>query len=197
VDGETNVITTYVGGLVSPEGVHADSEGNVYFSDTGADCVKRKDAETGVVTVFAGICGSRGFSGDNGPATSAQLDNPCGICMDDSQNLYIADSNNGRIRKVDAVTQNITTVIDGMSSPEGVDVDASGNIYASDRVLTCIKRKDAQTGDVTVIAGMCGFSGYTGDGGPATSAKLYNQIGIGLKETASIASFEKVTELYK
>jgi DNA-binding beta-propeller fold protein YncE len=182
---------------VTPQGVHADSGGNVYFSDTGNDCVKRKDAETGAVTVVAGICGSRGFSGDGGPATSAQLDTPCGIYLDENQNLYIADSGNGRVRKVNAATQNITTVMDGMSSPEGVDVDASGNIYASDRPMTCVKRKDAQTGDVTVFAGICGSSGYSGDGGPATSAEFYNQIGIGLKETASNAQLEKITGLYK
>jgi sugar lactone lactonase YvrE len=198
VDGETGVITTFVGGLVNPEGVHADSAGNVYFSDTNAHCVKRKDADTGAVTVVAGICGSQGFSGDGGPATSAKLKDPSGIFVDAGQNLFIGDVGNNRIRKVDAATQNITTLVEGgIDSPTGIYVDAEGTLYFSDRTYHCIKRRDASTGDVTTIAGICYSNGYSGDGGPATSAELNLPAGIDIKEVALTASFERVTEIYK
>ncbi|MBW2596747.1 MAG: hypothetical protein JRC93_12420, partial [Deltaproteobacteria bacterium] len=129
--------------------------------------------------------GTDGFSGDGGPATEAQLDSPTSVTVDSSGNLFIADSDNFRIRKVDP-SGIITTVAgngtygysgDGGPATEaqlswtyGVAVDASGNMYIVDTYNQCIRKVDA-SGIITTVAGD-GISGYNGDGIPATGASL-------------------------
>ena len=151
--------------------------------------VRRVDAVTGDITTYAGDS-TPGFSGDDGQATSAQLNGPYGLAFDSADNLFIADSLNDRIRRVDAVTGVITTYAGGGAStadgiaatsaalpyPYGVEVDASGNLYvAVDQDITFQEDKvrviDATTQIITTYAGN-GTSGYGGDGGPATSASL-------------------------
>ena len=97
--------------LPNPIGIAVDSIGNVYF--TSFHSVLRIDAATSNLTFFAGN-GSSGFSGDDGPATSAKLNNPHGLTFDAAGNLYIADSDNNRIRMVSKGT--ITTIAGGGSS---------------------------------------------------------------------------------
>ena len=87
----------------------SDAAGNLYIADFESNRIRRIDHATGIITTYAGS-GTPGFSGDNGPATSAQLDAPYGITLDAAGNLYIADFYNYRIRKVDAATGMITTV---------------------------------------------------------------------------------------
>jgi streptogramin lyase len=170
----------------SPLGVAVDAAGNVLIADQSNSRIRRVDAVTGVITTVAGN-GTFGFSGDGGPATAASLSNPVGVAVDAAGNVLIADPNNFRIRRVDAVTGVITTVAgsgtfgfsgDGgpataanLSGPFGVAVDAAGNVLIADRSNQRIRRVDAVTGVITTAAGN-GASGFSGDGGPATAASL-------------------------
>ena len=168
-----------------PLGVATDLAGNVYFADQGANMV-RKIAPSGDITTVAGN-GEAGFSGDGGQATQARLWAPAGLALDASGNLYIADEQNNRIRKV-TVNGLIQTVAgsgvsgfggDGgqatqalLGSPDGVAVDTAGNIYIADTATHRI-RKVTPDGTIHTIAGS-DQAGLAGDGGPASAALLYN-----------------------
>lgn len=104
-----------------PGGVAADSTGNIYFIEGAMDKVLRIDAQTSVVSVFAGT-GKRGFRGDGGPAASAELGNPSGLAIDSNGNVFIAEYLNSRIRRVDSKTGIITTVA-GNGLPHRVDTE--------------------------------------------------------------------------
>ncbi|HUO83690.1 MAG TPA: hypothetical protein VM534_01125, partial [Thermoanaerobaculia bacterium] len=135
--------------------------------------------------------GSYGFGGDGGPATQAPLNNPTGIAIDAEKQLFIADRNNERIRKVDRVGV-ITTVAGGGTSradgipatdaklflPNDVAVDLQGSIYYSD-TYNYIKRIDPLSGLISTYAGN-GFAGSEGDGGPATAARLDGPKGLAI-----------------
>jgi DNA-binding beta-propeller fold protein YncE len=86
--------------LSRPTDVAVDGEGNFYIADTDNSCVRRVDGATGIITTAAGVCGQRGFDGDDGPATEALLNRPYGVALDADGNLYIADTHNHRIRVV-------------------------------------------------------------------------------------------------
>ncbi len=160
-----------------------DKSGNVYAADRETNLVVKVSAD-GVLTVIAGN-GIRGFSGDGGPATNAALDQPTGVDIDSSGNLYIADTGNHRIRKVDS-SGAITTVAgsgesgfagDGglaveaqMTFPTDVAVDLSGNLYIADSNNQRIRRVTTD-GVIRTVAGN-GEIGFSGDGGPATQAAL-------------------------
>jgi len=173
--------------LDHPTYVAVDASENIYITDYYNNRIRKVDA-SGVITTFAGN-GIAGYSGDGGPAASASLNNPGGVAVDASGNIYIADYFNNRIRKVDASTGNIRTVAgngtlgysgDGgpaasanLFHPTSVAVDASGNIYIADLFSNRIRKVNASTGYITTIAGN-GTAGYSGDGGPAVSANLDN-----------------------
>ncbi len=162
-----------------------DSSGNVYFTDTTNNIVRKVAATTGVITTFAGI-GSHGYSGDNGPAANAQLSFPIGLAFDNAGNLYIGDYGNNVVRKVVMATGVITTIAgngtagfsgDGgpataaqLSYPMGLATDTAGNLYIADG-CDCIRKIAAQSGVITTVAGSL-QAGYSGDGGPATAAEL-------------------------
>ena len=178
--------------LRSPRGVAVDGESNVYIADSGNHRVRKVDA-AGVITTFAGT-GTQGYSGDGGAAAAAQLNEPIGVALDGSGNLYIADTGNHRIRKVDASTGNISTVAgtgsgayggDGgpataarIYAPASVAVDAAGNVYIGDRGNNRIRKVDAATGNISTVAGTT--QGYSGDGGPAMAAQLNWTYGVAL-----------------
>jgi uncharacterized repeat protein (TIGR01451 family) len=161
-----------------------DGAGNIYFSDFDGHRVRRVDASTGIVTTVAGN-GVPGYSGDGGPAVAARLFFPLGVALDAAGNLFIADSKNNRVRRIDAATGTITTVagtgISGsggnggpatsatLSSPLAVAVDAGENIFISEGAN--VRRIDAATGIISRYAGLTNF-GFGGDGGPATAAQL-------------------------
>ena len=197
VDAVTGIITTVGvttgdGGpatdafLGDPTAAALDGAGNLFISDTGNDRIRRVDSVSGIITTVAGN-GVEGFGGDGGPATSASLANPGGIALDTAGNLYFSDPGNQRIRRVDAVSGIITTVVgdgnqgftgDGgpatsatLSFPGGVALDSGGNLFIADQGNHVIRRVDAVTGIITTVAGD-GTQGFTGDGGPATSATL-------------------------
>ncbi|HSQ55572.1 MAG TPA: hypothetical protein VLM40_07485 [Gemmata sp.] len=149
-------------------------------------------ADSTIATV-AGT-GERGFAGDGGPATKAKLDQPFDVAFDRSGNLYFSDTNNHRVRRVDAKSGFISTVAgngkkgfagDGgkaalaeINEPYGLALDEAGNLYIVDRLNYCIRRVDLQTGVIHTVAGTGGKSGFAGDGGPATKALLVEPNGI-------------------
>lgn len=118
--------------------------------------------------------GVGGFGGDGGPATSAQMRLPWGIDVDAAGNVFFGDYGNHSIRRIDAGTGLMSTVVGlgvGLDNPRGIDVDASGNIFIADTDNNRVCRVDAISGQVSTIAGN-GIPGYTGDGGPATAARI-------------------------
>ena len=182
-----------------PQSVAVDGARNLYYiADLGNQRIRRVGAVTQIITTVAGNgCAGYAFSGtpcvsdpsagDGALATAASLSSPTGVALDASGNLYIADQNNQRIRKVDAMTQIITTVAgtgtmgfngDGLSAtsanlnyPSGVAVDLSGNLYIADIFNQRIRRVDAVSGTITTVAGD-GSPGSLGDTGAATAAEL-------------------------
>ncbi len=157
--------------LGSVTGIATDAAGDVYIALQSYSAVLRMDATTRLLTLVAGT-GTPGYSGDNGPAASAQLNMPWGLALDSAGNLYIADSGNNRVRKVSNGV--ITTVSGGgvgvqLSNPTGVAVDTSGNLYIADSGNNVVRKV---SGGVTVTVAGTGTPGGLGDGGPATSAQL-------------------------
>ena len=187
--------------LDKPRGVWVDSSENIYIADAENHVIRKVDATTGFITTVAGN-GSGGYSGDGGPATAAELKRPEGVWVDSSENIYIADTENHVIRKVNATTGFITTIAgtgssgdagdDGpaisanINKPKGVWVDESGNILIADTENNRVKKVDTSTGIITTVAGN-GSSGYSGDNGPATSASLKNPHSVCIHEAPAPA----------
>ena len=177
-------------------GVTVDAANNLYIADPGNNRV-RKVTGGGIITTVAGS-GAPGFSGDGGPATSASLTSPQGVAVDRSGSLYVTDSRNQRIRKVNS-SGTITTLAgngtqgfsgDGgpalnaaLKSPTSGAVDIAGSLYFADRDNQRI-RKVSSDGTITTVAGdgftQSGQGRFTGDGGPATTASLNNPEGVAL-----------------
>ncbi len=110
--------------LRSPNAVATDASGNRYIADTGNHRVRRIDALSGIITTITGN-GRAGFSGDNGPAVAASLSSPRGVAIDSAGNIYIADTDNNRIRKVDLTTGVITTIAGGGTNSPGDNAPAT------------------------------------------------------------------------
>jgi sugar lactone lactonase YvrE len=168
-----------------PTALALDTTGNLYLADTGNHRI-RKISTAGIITTIAGT-GTQGFSGDNALATTAAIDSPTGLALDSTNNLYLADTHNHRIRKITGATGIITTIAGtgssgfagdtatatsaNLSLPHGLTIDAAGNLYLADTANHRIRRIDATTGIITTAAGD-GTQAFSGDGGPATSASL-------------------------
>jgi uncharacterized protein (TIGR03437 family) len=169
--------------------VAVDTSGNLYIADAFDERIRRVGAN-GIITTIAGN-GQAGFSGDGGPATAAMFSTPVGVALDASGNVYVADFDNNRIRRVmqgGAVTTiagTITSIGDGgpstearLTSPNSIAVDSSGNLYIADPSANRI-RKVTPSGTITTVAGT-GQTGRGGDNGPATSAILNNPSSVAL-----------------
>jgi trimeric autotransporter adhesin len=180
----TGIIQT-VAKLGSAFGVFVDSSGNIFIADASNNAIREVLATTGVVQTVAGN-GTPGYAGDGGLATLAQLNDPSGVSVDSSGNIFIADTGNNAIREVLATTGIIRTVAgngtpgysgDGgpatqaqLSSPMGLSVDGSGNILIADTQNNVI-REVGSTEIIETVAGN-GFQSYSGDGHLATEAQL-------------------------
>lgn len=172
--------------LFFPSDAASDAGGNLFVADAFNERVRRVDAVTGVMTTLAGT-GASGFNGDGRPAVSARLDTPLGVAVDRLGNVFIAEFNGQRIRRVDGRTGLIATVAgngvygyggDGgpatqasLAAPAAVAVDGAGNLFVSDSGNHRVRRVDAASGTIQTMAGN-GVPGWTGDGGPATQASL-------------------------
>lgn len=180
-----------------PACVALDGVGNFYIADLANSRVRK--VAGGIITTFAGKS-VPGFSGDGGPATSASLMNPQGLNFDSSSDLYIADTGNNRIRKVDA-TGSITTVAGssvtnfigdgaaatnaGLNMPWSVCADPSGNLFIADYGHNRI-RKVATNGIISTVAGKSNTGGFSGDGGPATKAGLNGPACVALDSVGNL-----------
>jgi trimeric autotransporter adhesin len=200
VSANAQIITTFAGNgipayagdgmaaatasLNTPTDVACDTAGNIYIADE-FNHVIRKVNPAGIIFTIAGS-GVAGYSGDGGPATLAKFNRPTNVFVKGG-NIYITDELNHAIRKID--TGGIIRTVAGTGSPGysgdggpataamlfqpyGIFVDNSGNIYIAEQVNQVI-RKVNTSGIITNVAGT-GFSGYSGDGGPATAAKFHD-----------------------
>jgi len=206
VHSQGQIITTYAGDHVGGDAgdggpatsaelhqdaaIALDAAGNLYIADFGNNKV-RKVSAAGIISTIAGT-GTAGYSGDGGQATDAKLYHMAGIAVDNAGNVYIADSWNNAVRKVN--TSGIITTVAGNTSPgytgnggqataaelddpNNIAVDAAGNIYIADAHNNVI-RKVNTSGIITTVVGN-GYNagttlgGYSGDGGPATAAELF------------------------
>ena len=181
--------------ITEPNGLALDVSGNLYFTDSGNSRI-RKITNSGIITTIAGT-GAQGHSGDGGPATAAQLDIPWGISVDFSGNIYFVEWNTYSVRKIN--TAGIISTVAGNGTmgysgdggqatnaqlyPEDVSVDNLGNLYIADGGNHCI-RKVNTSGIITTFAGN-GISGYSGDGGPATAAELFDPTGVYINPATS------------
>jgi hypothetical protein len=172
--------------LNSPCGICFDARGNIYIADPLNERIRKIDLFTGIITTLTGN-GIHGYTGDNIPATDAELFLPVAVLTDTTGNVYIADGDNNRIRKITISTGIITTVAgDGTAGslgdgglatnaqlfqPNGICLDKYGNLYIADLSNYKIRKVDAKTGIITTVAGT-GTPGYTGDNGPAIHAEF-------------------------
>ena len=150
------------------EQVAFDAGGNLYISDY-ADYRIRKVSSGGVITTFAGT-GITGYSGDGGPATSATMNSPGGVAVDPHGNVYISDSYNQVVRRVDS-TGTITSFAGPFGEPLGLSTDTSGNVYMAD-IGYCVVRRITPSGGSSIVAGVQGQCGFNSDGIPATQSLL-------------------------
>ncbi len=160
----------------------------------------RAQAPSYAITTVAGNA-TNGYSGDGGPATQADLSNPCGVAVDSAGSLYIADNGNSRVRKVasgviNTVAGNGTAGYTGdsgpatsadISQPCGVVVDSSGNIYfsQSDAVNSAV-RKVSTSGTISTVAGTSLGAGFSGDGNIAIDAQVNGPVAVALDKSGNI-----------
>jgi sugar lactone lactonase YvrE len=182
--------------LNAPSAAVVDGAGHLFIADTYNHRVRRVDAGTGVITTIAGT-GVQGFAGDGGPAAAARLDEPLGIAVGPGGHLFISDTGNNRVRRVDAATGYISTVAGGgtdfddgvpatsagLARPRALAFDVSGNLLIADQYTRRVRRVEAATGLIGTVAG--GGSNAVTDGAPATSVGL-NPTGVAVDAAGNI-----------
>jgi sugar lactone lactonase YvrE len=192
--------------LEGPTGMAFDHGGNLYVADQWGDRVRRID-RNGIITTVAGSGPTTinrspsypagGLSGDGGPATAATLYAPLGLAFDRSGTLYMADSNNARVRRISP--DGIITSLDASSLPgrwwfpRYLAFDAADDLYVADGAPTAVQPliggcrivRVSPTGVMTVIAGT-GTCGFSGDGGPASAAQLNNPSGLAFDSAGNL-----------
>jgi NHL repeat len=191
--------------LSSPGGLAVDAQGDIFMADT-EDNVVREITTNGNIKLIAGN-GNEGHSGDGGPAVNAALDSPQSVAVDAAGDVFIADTYNNAIREVtpngviSTFAGNETAGYSGdngpatsaqLTSPSGVAVDSLGNVYIADSGNSVIRRVST-TGTITTVAGNYaadqangGAGGFSGNGGPATSAQLNSPQGVALDQAGDL-----------
>lgn len=183
-----------------PHELRFDAAGHLFIADTGNNAVRRIDAKTGLVTTVASN-GQRGYSGDGGPATAARFAGPHSIQFAPDGNLYICDTGNHVIRRVDPQTGVVVTVAgtgkagptpDGapiagtpLNGPRSLDFDAAGNLWLALREGNQVVKLDLKAGTIRHVAGT-GKTGFTGHGGPAKDATLSGPKGLALDAAGNV-----------
>jgi len=193
--------------LRDPFDVILDTDGNVYFSDTNNHCIRRVDAKTSVITTIAGN-GKKGFSGDNGPATDATMNEPYGIERDRIGNLYIIDRLNACVRKVDVKTNMISTIagVGGkkgfsgdkgpantalLREPNGIALDLNEErLFIADVADQRIRVVDLKSGVIDTYCGT-GKKVHDGDGGPFNEASLFGPRAIAFAPDGALFIVER------
>lgn len=179
--------------LNGPAGLSIDTENNVFIVEIFNNVVRKIESKTKIITTVVG-CGKKGFFGDGELATKAMLNGPEGVFVDGHGNIYIADSFNHRIRRVDAKTGIIETIAGNgeigysgdngnachakLNHPAGVVVDSKGNVYFNDYANNRIRKINTE-GYISSFAGT-GEYGYSGDSGPAEEAKINDVYGLAI-----------------
>jgi uncharacterized protein (TIGR03437 family) len=181
----------------TPNGVAVDAKGNFYIADMFNDRIRKVDSN-GIITTIAGRFGGT-FGGDGGPATEAGLFDPAGVAVDAIGNVYIADMDNFRIRKVDPggkistvagngafgfTGDNVPATQTALSSPTAVAIDSAGNLYIADLFNRRVRQVNPQ-GIITTVTGT-GQAGYDGDGGPATQARIESPESLALDRLGNL-----------
>jgi len=193
--------------LTYPTGVAVDRFSNIFIADRTSCAIREVSAKTGDISTIAGT-GTCWYSGDGGPATSATLNDPSGVAVDSSGNLFIADTDNCLVREVSASTGIISTLAgtppdttgllhcgyagDGglatsakLGFPNGLAVDGSGDILIADTTSCAIRKISTAASTISTVAGT-GSCGYSGDGAAATSAQLSQPYGVAVDRSGNI-----------
>ena len=208
VTASTGIITTIAGNTIqgysgdsslainaefnSPTTIALDKYENIYIADTYNSCIRKITKTTGIITTVAGN-NTFGFAGDGGQATSATFNVPFGVAVDSSGNIYVADYQNFRVRKVDISTGIINTIAGnnvsaysgdgglannaGLVQPFCMALDKYQNIYIVDESDNRIRKITSSTNIIATVAGN-GIAGYNGDGIVATNAEINNPSGV-------------------
>lgn len=216
VDANSGLITTIAGtgqkrwsgdggpavaaALNEPTALALDEKGRLYIADQSNHRVRRLDLDTGVITTVAGT-GEAGYAGDGMPGYEATLSGPSGLAIGVDGTLYIADTFNGRIRKVDVNTHIITTVAGdsseyryqgnphefstSLSRPYGIALEADGHLLVTDSDSHLIRRWHAQKKIITRVAGN-GSAGYNGDGRVPLESSLNYPFGVAVDRQGNI-----------
>ena len=181
-----------------PSGLDTDANNNLFFADTENHRIRMINSETNIITTIAGT-DFFGFSGDGGQASNALFNAPIDVALDQSDNVYIVDRGNNRVRKIDALTGIIQTIAgnglnsfsgDGgvaveasLNEPTAVVIDQLGNLFIADEANNRVRRIDANTGIISTLAGNGSFES-SGDDGPANQASLEAPKGLALDQNA-------------
>jgi sugar lactone lactonase YvrE len=187
--------------LDSPAGLAIDVAGDLFIADSHNHRVREVAAATGFITTIAGT-GAPGFSGDGGVATAARLDLPTALAVDAAGNVYVADTDNHRVRRIAAGTGVITAVagngVEGFAgdggfaivatidSPNGLTVDGAGNLYIADTHNGRVREVSAATGIISTVAGTAAGQTFSGDGGVAAAAGLALPRGLTIDAAGNI-----------
>ncbi|WP_158942954.1 Ig-like domain repeat protein [Granulicella sp. S190] len=179
-----------------PTGVAVDGSGTIYITDTHNQRIRK--VVSGIITTIAGN-GSTSFSGDGGPATAATLNLPTAVAVDAAGNVYFADTDNHRIRKITGTTistvagngeqlylaDGVAATQTGLDSPGGLALDANGNLFIADTHNQRVRLVTAATGLISTVAGN-GSNGFAGDGGAGGSAALSRPRGVAVAGTGNL-----------
>ncbi len=192
--------------LNGPFDVCFDAAGNLYFSDTFNNRIRRVDAASGTITTVAGN-GEKSYSGDGGPAAQAALDEPYGLVIDRAGNLYIADRLNRRVRRIDVTTGIITTLAGtgeakysgdggpagaaGLAEPNGLAFSPDEKLlYITDVADNRVRVVDLASGAIATFAGT-GAAEHSGDGGPAVKAGTFGARAIKVAADGTVYILER------